>query len=164
MSEARDKRREAVEALLPIKSYRQIAEEIGCDKNTVAADAQIIRASVSQDALADRQREIDDITDEIIELREEAKLLPDGSKRIMVRAQVLDRRIKLLSLQMPQTHLNVDVKGFFRTPWFDWFRLLSFGWDDAIKEEFKELAERFAEMRRKPVVENIVTPDGFLDD
>jgi transposase len=165
---SREERIENLPALLIVKTQAKVAEELGVHRNTIQRDFTEAKRrgllDLSGDAAIQRAEEVANIAKEIDELKAEVRQLDPGSRRIMVQCRVLDRRIRLLELFTPKTNVNVDIKGFYMTPWFNYLRLLSYGWSDEIKEEFKIIADAFAERHRPIDVPIVVSPEGFLDN
>jgi hypothetical protein len=57
---------------------------------------------------------------------------------------------------------NVEIKGFYMSPFFEWFRQLNFRISN--REAFKVAAEAWVEDNPLPVTICNDGPDGFLND
>jgi hypothetical protein len=150
---------------LPIESAAVITS---VSTRTVARDREVLQlkalANLSESTEQYWQSEMVLIRADIETVRQTALDMKGGrGADLLLRAS--DRWLKLVEMNIVKRSVtaNVEIKGFYMTPWFNYLRLLSYGWDDATKEEFKLIANDFAEKRR-PIEQPIVIGEFLNDD
>jgi hypothetical protein len=101
----KDERREVVKNLYPVKSQKEIAEELDVHRNTVSADVQALRMenllARKTDTAIDWQAQMAEVLVELDQFKKLASGLEDRH-RIRLGLQIMDRWIKLISLGTPQ--------------------------------------------------------------